>query len=78
MSLKIVGMKEILQVFEVTDRLGISREMIEIPLSPEHPGQVRRLSNGKFEIIIDSNEPLSDWIPKMENQIKKIHLGETA
>ena len=76
MGLKIIGMKEIFQVFEVTDNLGISREMIEIPLGPEHPGKVRKLSNGKYEIVIESEEPLADWIPKMEEEIKKLHFGE--
>jgi hypothetical protein len=76
MALKIIGMKEILQVFDVTDNLGISREMIEIPLSPEHPGRVRKLPNGKFEIIIESEESLAEWIPRMEKEISKLYFGE--
>jgi hypothetical protein len=78
MALKIIGMKEILQVFDVTDNLGISREMIEIPLGPEHPGRVRKLPNGKFEIIIESEEPLAEWIPRMEKEISKLHFGEES
>ena len=76
MGLKIVGMKEIFQIFQVTDNLGISREMIEIPLGPEHPGKVHKLSNGKYEIVIESEEPLAEWIPKMELEIKKLYFGE--
>ena len=36
--LNVVTMKEIEAIFEITDRLGISREWIEIPLGPESPG----------------------------------------
>jgi hypothetical protein len=76
--LKIVGMKEIFQVFAVTDDLGISREMVEIPLGPEHPGRVRKLPNGKYEITIESEEPLEEWIPKMKKEITQLHFGENA
>lgn len=69
---EIVTMKEINAVFEVTDRLGISREAIEIPLSPQHPGTVRALPNGKFEIIVDAEVPIEDWIPRMENLLNEI------
>ena len=78
MGLKIVGMKEIFQVFAVTDDLGISREMVEIPLGPEHPGKVRKLPNGKYEIIIESADPLEEWIPKMKEAITRLHFGESG
>lgn len=76
MALKIVGMNEILKVFAITDQLGISREMIEIPLGPEHPGKVRKLANGKIEIIIESTDSLEKWIPQMKEEITKLHFGE--
>ena len=72
MALTIVGMKEIFQVFSVTDELGISREKIEIPLGPEHPGRVRKLPNGKIEIVIESSDPLEAWIPKMKEEIIRL------
>ena len=76
MVLKIVGMNEILKVFAVTDQLGISREMIEIPLGPEHPGKVRKLPNGKFEIIIESTDSFEKWIPQMKEEITRLYFGE--
>ena len=78
MALKIVGMKEIFQVFAVTDGLGISREQIEIPLGPEHPGKIRKLKNGKYEIVIESEEPLDTWIPRMKEEIIRLHFGDQA
>ena len=78
MGLRIVGMKEIFLVFAVTDDLGISREMVEIPLGPEHPGKVRKLPSGKYEIIIESTDPLEDWIPKMKEEITRLHFEENT
>ena len=78
MPLKIVGMKEIFQVFAVTDGLGISREKIEIPLGPEHPGKVRKLPNGKYEIIVESEIPVEEWIPAMKEEIVQLHFGEAS
>jgi hypothetical protein len=70
--LKVVGMKQINAIFEVTDRLGINREWIEIPLGPESPGQVKKLPNGKYEIIVDSEIPIEEWVSVMEAELKKI------
>ena len=53
MSLDAVSFQQISQILEVTDTLGLNREWVEIPLSPENPGIVRRLANGKLEIIVD-------------------------
>ena len=73
--LNVVGMKEINAIFEVTDRLGISREWIEIPLGPESPGRVQRLPNGKFEITVDAVVPIEEWVVVMEAELEKLTRG---
>ena len=70
--LEIVTMKEIEAIFEITDRLGLSREWIEIPLGPESPGKVRKLPGGKFEIVVDEEVPLVDWLKTMEKDLKSL------
>ena len=70
--LKVVGMKQINAIFEVTDRLGINREWIEIPLGPESPGRVKKLPNGKYEITVDAEVPIEQWITVMEAELKKL------
>ena len=50
MPLQMVSFQHISRILEVTDALGLNREWVEIPLSPESPGVVRRLQNGKLEI----------------------------
>ena len=59
--LEAVGMKEITEIFAVTDALGIHREMLVIPLGPEAPGRVRRLPSGKLEITVEASRPLDEW-----------------
>ncbi len=72
MSLNVVSFKHISQILEVTDSLGLNREWVEIPLSPESPGVVRRLTNGKLEIIVDADQPFEDWLGALPKHIQLI------
>jgi hypothetical protein len=65
-GLTAVTMREIEAVFEVLDRLGISREAVIIPLKPAHPGGIRTLATGKVQITIESETPLDEWLPELE------------
>ncbi|MEQ1562390.1 MAG: hypothetical protein E8D51_06265 [Nitrospira sp.] len=70
MPLEVVSFKQIGRILEVTDSLGLNREWVEIPLSPESPGVVRRLTNGKLEIIVDADEPFEDWLGSLPKHIE--------
>jgi len=59
-------MAEIERIFEILDRLGISREAVVIPLRPVHPAGVRSLPNGKLEIQVDSEAPFEEWLQGLE------------
>jgi hypothetical protein len=63
--LEVVTMKEIDAIFEVTDGLGIHREMLVIPLGPAAPGRVRRLPSGKLEITVDAQTPIEEWVKEL-------------
>jgi hypothetical protein len=65
-----VTLKEIEKIFVVLERLDISREAVVIPLRPAVPGAVRRLPNGKFEIVVDGQMPIDEWLPMLEEQLK--------
>ena len=67
--LEVVTMKEIDAIFEVTDALGIHREMLTIPLGPATPGRVRRLLSGKFEIVVDAQTPIEQWVKELPGLI---------
>jgi hypothetical protein len=66
MALTKVTLGEIERVFEVLERLGISREAVVIPLRPESPGRMRVLPNGKAEIVLDAERPLDDFLRDVE------------
>jgi len=67
--LDVVTMKEIDAIFAVTDALGIHREALVIPLGPATPGRVRRLPNGKYEITVDAETPIEEWVQRLPDLI---------
>lgn len=68
-------MKEMNAIFGVTDRLGISREAIVVPLGPQSPGRIRSLPNGKFEITVDADQPIETWLPTLEKELLSLLDG---
>jgi len=69
--LEVVTMREIEQIFAVTDALGIHREQLVIPLGPASPGRVRRLPNGKIEITVDAEVPVEEWVKRLPELIRQ-------
>jgi hypothetical protein len=70
--LQTVTIREIQKIFEITDRMGLSREALVIPLAPRHPGEVRRLPNGKIEIVVESEDDLDGWLAALEEKIRRL------
>ena len=68
----VVSFAQISRILELTDSLGINREWVEIPLSPERPGLVRRLPNGKLEIVVDADRPFEEWLRALSGQIASV------
>jgi hypothetical protein len=64
-----VTIQEIEAIFSVTDRLGLSREELVIPLLPRSPGRVRRMPSGKLEIVVDTDFPR--FLAGLEAEIRK-------
>ena len=77
MPLAAVTLKEIERIFEILDRLGVSREAVVIPLRPARPGSARVLPNGKLEILVEGERPLDEWLPELETSIRTL-LGLDA
>jgi hypothetical protein len=72
MPLEIVSFKHISRILEVTDSLGLNREWVEILLSPERPGVVRRLTNGQLEIIVDADQQFKGWLGSLPKHIRLV------
>ena len=72
--LEAVTLREIQRIFEVTDRLGIHREQLVIPLAPRHPGRVRRMPAGKIEIVVESEGSFEDFVGGLEAELRRVGL----
>lgn len=70
--LEIVTMREMEGIFSVTDAMGLSRELIVVPLGPRHPGRVRRLPSGKIEIVVESEGDFALFLAGLEAEIRKL------
>ena len=73
---EVVTQREIQRIFEVTDRLGIHREQIVIPLAARHPGRVRRMPTGKIEIVEESEGSFEEWVSGLEAELRAIARAE--
>jgi hypothetical protein len=69
--LEAVTIREIEAIFGITDAMGLSRELLVIPLLPRHPGRVRRMPNGKIEIVVDSEGDFQVFLSGLEAEIRK-------
>ena len=69
---EVVSFQEINQILDITDGLEISREWVEIPLGTESPGVVRKLPNGKLEIIVDADIPFAQWLGTLEETVRRV------
>ena len=69
---EMVTMDEMTQIFEVTDRLGIHREHVVVPLGPRHPGRVRKMPNGKFEIVVERDGDFEEWVLTLAPQLQPL------
>lgn len=67
-----VSFQQINQILELTDELEINREWVEIPLGAESPGVVRKLDNGKLEIIVDADVPFEEWLGALESKVRAV------
>ena len=70
--IEVVTIREIEKIFQVTDRLGIHREKLVIPLGPRHPGRVRRLPGGKIEIVVEARDDFDQWLAALTPELIKL------
>ena len=70
---KIIDMKDMMSLYEITDQFGIDRELIEVPLEKDGDGAINILDNNRLQIIIPSNISIDRWLTTLENTL--IQLG---
>ena len=60
-----VSFPEIERILEVTDRLGLDREKVRVPLRAEAGGRITRSPRG-LEIVVDADRPFEEWLAGLE------------
>lgn len=71
MNEEIIGMDDMMAVYEVTDRFGIDRETITVPLEKEGTGDVRRDGAG-VEIVVPATMAAKEWLPALEAELQAL------
>jgi hypothetical protein len=69
-------MTDMAVVFTVTDKLGIDRELVSVPLEKEDPGGVQILSSGEIEIVVPLTIPLEQWAVTLGNELRNLGVGK--
>jgi hypothetical protein len=69
---KDVTFAQINRILELTDALELDREWIEIPLAASSPGNIRKLPNGKIEIVVDADVPFDEWLAAARQRIQQV------
>ncbi len=68
----IIGMEDMMAIYEVTDRFGIDREAISVPLEKAEAGSVSRQSDGGIEVNVPAKIPIRQWLPTLEAELEML------
>ena len=68
----IIGMDDMMAVYEVTDRFGIDRESISVPLEKEGVGAVSRQFTGEVDITVPLTIPVREWLPTLQDELVRL------
>ena len=66
----IISMDDMMALYEVTDRYGIDREQISVPLEKSGGGSLSLEPSGAVEITIPADIPTRDWLPSLEEDLR--------
>ena len=66
----IISMEDMMALYEVTDRYGIDREQISVPLEKSGAGSLSLQPSGTVEITIPAEMPTRDWLPSLEEDLR--------
>ncbi len=67
----IIGMEDMMAVYEVTDLFGIDRETISVPLEKKGDGEVRSQSEG-LEIVVPAVGPTGEWLKTLKGTLEEL------
>ena len=72
MTEDIIGMDDMMAVYEVTDRFGIDRESISVPLQKDGSGVVAKQPDGGVEITVPATMSTEAWLPALLAELQRL------
>ena len=78
MTEEIIGMDDMMAVYEVTDMFGIDRESISVPLEKEGDGTVDMGADGSVEITVPATTSTREWLPTLREALEGLGLEPAA
>ena len=74
MNDEIIGMDDMMAVYQVTDEFGIDRESISVPLDKGTTMVVSMLTDGSVEIVVPAGEMSEIWLDVLRNNLLGLGL----
>jgi hypothetical protein len=74
MAEEIIGMDDMMAIYEVTDALGIDRESISVPLEKAGSGGAAVDADGAVEITVPATITTRDWLPALRSALEELGL----
>ena len=68
----IIGMQDMMAIYDITDRFGIDREAISVPLEKAEAGGVSRQSGGGIEVTVPAKISIRQWLPTLEAELERL------
>ena len=72
MTEEMIGMDDMMALYEVTDRFGIDRESISVPLEKEGSGAVVGQPDGEVEITAPATMPMREWLSTLHSELQRL------
>ena len=69
MTEEIIGMDDMMAVYEVTDLFGIDRESISVPLEKEGSGSVEGRPGGEVQVTVPATTSVREWLPTLRARL---------
>ena len=70
MNEDIIGMTDMAAIYDVTDRFGIDREAISVPLEKAERGSVKKDPSGELEITVPAVAAADKWIDFLRSELE--------
>lgn len=74
----IIGMEDMIAIYEVTDLFGIDRETISVPLGKEGSGAVEGVPGGPVEVTAPASTSTREWLPALKEGLESLGFQTVA